>query len=171
VIIKRKRRITRDFLSVLAIYNHLCTYGESVRKPLIWLGLVILIGTLYWSLFFLSGVDEATKNIEISYTYSNILNLPTILKSFEKDNDKLSFKEDYQFAYNGTSKRKEISITNSTTINELLIIKSLTRTLSNIISINEKFELGDIFIRISSLIVLGGLAISIRRKIERRFRH
>lgn len=97
--------------------------------------------------------------------------MPTILKSFEKDNDSLSFKEDYQFAHNGTSKRKEISITNSTTLNEILIIKSLTRTLSNIISLNEKIELGDIFIRISSLIVLGGLAISIRRKIERRFRH
>ena len=74
-------------------------------------------------------------------------------------------------AYNETLKRKEISITNSTILNESLPIKVIKRTFSNIFSINENMEPGDILIRISSLIVLGGLAISIRRKIERKFRH
>ena len=111
--IKRKHWIFRHILSVLAVYYYLCNYGESVLKPMSWLVLVILGGCFYWTLFFIYGYDETTKNIEMSNAYSNVFNLPIILKSIEKDDNKTTFNEQYQFHYNETLKRKEISITNS----------------------------------------------------------
>jgi hypothetical protein len=168
----KKHWIFRNIFSIIGLYYHLCTYGESITKPLIWLLLIIVIGTLYWYAFFISEYDKVLKTIEMSTTYSSTYNLPLILKSFEQNNNQFnSIREIHQFGFNQTTKKKEISITNSTTINDNVIINSFIRTLSDIMSINEKVELGDIFIRISSLIVLGGLAISLRRRIERRFRH
>ena len=167
--IKRKSWPYRNVFSVLGLYYHLCSYGEDLKKPLFWLYLLITMGTLYWYGFFYWEFDDLKREIESSVTFSISSDIPIIKPS--KSNDNLNKSKDPIFAYDTVTKKKDISMKNTTTLNEIILLKSFERTLTNIVSINDDLFFGDIIIRILSLIVLAATGITLRRKIERRFRH
>ena len=129
--IKIKRWHERN-LNLIGFYYHLCTYGENIAKPLIWLGLIILFGSLYWYLISYVGYDTDAN-------YLVTINSSIYEFEFGRDHN------DY--------------------------INPIERTLQNIVSFNDVASLGDITIRIASIIVIGAIGITLRRKIERKFRH
>lgn len=57
----KKRSWDERNLNLFGLYYHLCTYGENITKPLIWLGLIIIFGSLYWYLTSYVGYDTDTK--------------------------------------------------------------------------------------------------------------
>jgi len=168
--IKRKNWRYRNIFSVLGLYYHLCSYGEDLKKPLFWFFLLIVMGTIYWYGFFYLGFDDLKRNIDSSITFSISSDMP-IIKSSERNDNFHNKSQGSIFDYGKVSKKKDISISNTTTLNEIILLKSFERTFTNIVSINENLFLGDIIIRILSLIVLAATGITLRRKIERRFRH
>lgn len=48
----RERKWHERNLNLIGLYFHLCTYGEDIKKPLLWLAAIIFLGTLYWTIYF-----------------------------------------------------------------------------------------------------------------------
>ena len=129
--IKKKKWRERN-LNLIGFYYHLCTYGENITKPLIWLCLIIFFGSLYWYL-----ISYAGYNIDAQY----LVTINSSIYQFEFGRDH----NDY--------------------------INPIERTLQNIVSFNDVASIADIAIRITSAIVIGAIGITLRRRIERKFRH
>lgn len=126
----RERKWHERNLYLTGLYFHLCTYGEDIVKPLLWLVAIIFLGTLYWTIYY-----SQTPYYELNFLGDSSIHRALL-----------------------------------TTNNEYWIIKAIERTLKNIVSYNDQALLGDTSIRIASAIVIGAIAICLRRKIERRFR-
>ena len=128
----KERKWDERNLDLIGLYYHLCTYGENLVKPLLWLGLIIFFGSLYWYLLSYIGYETDVK-------YLVTINSSTY--EFELERHHNDF------------------------------IGPIERTLQNVVSFNTDATLGDVAIRIGSAIVIGAIGITLRRKIERRFRH
>ena len=130
-------------LSMLGLYYHLCTYGQNIVKPVMWLLLITFLGTIYWTFFYSFDIyPEKLAPVPFNETLTNN-NLSDHLPKYS--------------VFDTFDKK----ITNPD-----LLVKSLERTLQNIVSFNDEALIGDIAIRMASAIVLGAIAITIRRTIE-----
>jgi hypothetical protein len=132
-----EEELLEDYLNVIhlltvseeiGLYYHLCTYGEDIIKPLKWLGLIVLVGSLYWYLIYFTGTNP---NQEFLVSVNSSI---------------------YEFSMHKNE--------------ENVMLNAVERTLQNIISFNDDASIGDILIRMASATVLGGIAITLRRKIE-----
>jgi hypothetical protein len=143
----------RRNLSTLGIYYHLCKYGESSRRPFCWLGLMILFSTIYW-IFLPSGNDQ---------TFSSLREISNLSITSPTSDGSVSLNK-------SASINSTILGSQSTAIIDA-IESSLIRTFTNILQIHEKPGLADIMVRVVSIPILAVLAITLRRDLERRFRH
>jgi hypothetical protein len=136
----------------------LSDYGEDPIRPLVYLVILTVLSTLYWSALFWP-VLSALWGL-LNYVFFNSIIIPIL--TVQNTTDSLA-------AINtiSTSGILEIKITTNTS----RIIEASERTLFNLVGFRQEGKLADFVVTAISYPLLGILFISLRRRYERRFRH
>jgi hypothetical protein len=141
--IKLKNGIKRNFFSLIALYYLIANYGESLKRPFLFIVVILSVGTMFWILL---------PNINTSIPFTIELNGYNVSIPFTIELNGIQNITDYNY----DMKALERSISG--------IIPFLTPS-------EEKPVLTDFVFKLLGVLTFGILFISLRRKFERRFRH